>query len=105
MLAASEAGRMATADEDHEHGWTGPLEVPLLDHVADPQLLRRDQLLQATALGVTAATGEAFFRLLARHLARTLQCACAVVGLLLPENARRVRTLAFFADHELRPNI
>src|SRR5262245_12259744 len=96
---------MSTADQDRQPQWPWPLEVPLLDHVADPQSLRRDQLLQATAIGVTAATGESFFRLLARHLAHTLQCACAVVGLLLPGEAKRVRTLAFFADHELLPNI
>lgn len=76
-----------------------------LDQAADPQLLRRDQLLQATAIGVTSATGAAFFRLLARHLARTLGCDCAVVGVLQPGPGDRVRTLAFFADHDWLPNI
>src|SRR5262245_3247110 len=96
---------MSVGNQDEERASPSALEVPLLDHVTDPLSLRRDQLLQATAIGVTAATGESFFRLLARHLAHTLQCACAVVGVLLPENPRRVRTLAFYADHQLAPNI
>ena len=33
-----------------------------------------DEVLQATAAGVSAATGEEFFRLLARHLADSLGC-------------------------------
>jgi PAS domain S-box-containing protein len=83
------------------------LEAPAepLDQVADPQMLRRDQLLQATAIGVSSATGEAFFRLLARHLANTLQCDCALVGVLLPRGAERVRSLAFFADRQWLPTI
>jgi PAS domain S-box-containing protein len=76
-----------------------------LDRAADPHLLRRGQLLQATAIGVTSATGAAFFRLLARHLAHTLACDCAVVGVLPPGQADRVRTLAFFADHNWLGNI
>jgi len=76
-----------------------------LDQAADPHLLRRDQLLQATAIGVTSATGAAFFRLLARHLAHTLGCDCAVVGVLPPGQGGRVRTLAFFADHDWLSNI
>src|SRR5262245_59386153 len=76
-----------------------------LDYAADPLLLRRDQLLMATAIGVTSATGSTFFRLLARHLANTLQCDCAVVGVLIPGHAQRARTLAFFADHDWLPNI
>ncbi len=76
-----------------------------LDAVADPQLLRRDQLLQATAIGVSSATGAAFFRLLARHLANTLQCDCALVGVLLPGEIGRIRSLAFFADRDWLPTI
>lgn len=84
--------------------WMGePAE--LLDRAADPQLLRRDQLFQATAIGVSSATGAAFFRLLSRHLANTLQCDCAVVGVFVAGRNDRVRTLAFFADHDWSPNI
>ncbi|HZN34658.1 MAG TPA: hypothetical protein VFB80_12610, partial [Pirellulaceae bacterium] len=106
-VAQLEAAALVDRAPPNESPSDSPNEslVELLDRAADPQLLRRDQLLQALALGVSSATGEAFFRLLARHLAHTLQCDCAVVGLLQSDRADRVRTLAFFADHDWLPNI
>jgi len=83
----------------------GPHADERLDYVTDAPMLRRDQLLLATAIGVSSATGAAFFRLLARHLANTLNCDCAVVGVLLPGAERRIRSLAFFADRDWLPTI
>lgn len=103
QLEAAALVDRAPPEAAHDAWFGAPAE--LLDRAADPQLLRRDQLLQATAIGVSSATGAAFFRLLARHLANTLQCDCAVVGVLVPQRSDRVRTLAFFADHDWLNNI
>ena len=75
-----------------------------LDARAAARQQRYEQLLQATALGVTSATGAAFFRLLVRHLAQTLGCHCATVAVLIPGGPPRARTLAFFFDDDWLPN-
>jgi len=90
--APPEAGDAATVMADWQDGR------------AEGRRQRYQQLLQATALGVTSATGAAFFRLLARHLAQTLGCACATVAVVAPGGLTRARTLALYADEDWLPN-
>ncbi len=66
---------------------------------------RPEQVLQAAAVGVNAATGEEFFRLLARHLADSLGCEYAEVGVLASPGAQRIRTLALVSHGEVVPNL
>jgi two-component system sensor kinase FixL len=68
-------------------------------------LLSSDQVLQATAVGVSAATGDQFFRLLAQHLAESLDCEYAEVGVITSPEARRIRTLALVSHGEVIPNL
>ena len=74
-----------------------------LPHGGPPWALRPEHVLQATAVGVNAATGDEFFRLLARHLADSLDCEYAEVGVLA--GAQRIRTLALVSHGEVVPNL
>ena len=64
-----------------------------------------DDVLQATAAGVSAATGEEFFRLLARHLAHSLDCEYSEVGIVTSGQYDRVRTLALVSHGEVIGNV
>ena len=55
---------------------------------------RQERLLAETAQGVTAATGETFFRSLVAHLARALDADMAFVGEIDPARGTHVRTVA-----------
>src|SRR5215467_12081671 len=59
---------------------------------------------QAIAEGVSAATGEAFFRSLMQYLARTLAADYVFVGAVSPEHTNMIRTVAVYADGQLAPN-
>lgn len=56
------------------------------------------------AKGVSAATGEMFFRSLVEHLARVLQAAHAFIGELMENNLERVRTIAVYAHGNIVDN-
>ncbi len=58
---------------------------------------RDEELILEAARGVSAETGEAFFRRLVEHLARATGAERAYVGELL-EGGRRMRTVARYAD-------
>ena len=64
-----------------------------------------DQVLMSTAIGVTSATGGEFFRLLAQHLAHSLDCEYSEVGVVMGPRPTRIRTLALVADGKLLENI
>jgi PAS domain S-box-containing protein len=89
------------------------LEQELASQRAAQVLLRREsslaprpeRVLEGTAVGVNAATGEEFFRLLARHLADSLGCEYAEVGVLADPGAQRIRTLALVSHGEVVPNL
>jgi len=56
-------------------------------------------------IGVSTATGEDFFRAIIGHLSSMLQAdACGVVTL-LPDDTDVVKSLAYFVDGEIAPNI
>src|SRR5215510_335508 len=55
-----------------------------------------DDRLRNIAAGVSAATGEAFFRLLTQHLCLALKTDFACVGELQGTNLDTVRTIAMF---------
>jgi hypothetical protein len=55
-----------------------------------------DDLLRHIAAGVSAETGEAFFRLLAEQLCLSLQTDFACIGELHPNNQRTIQTIAMF---------
>jgi PAS domain S-box-containing protein len=56
-----------------------------------------DELLRNIAEGVSVATGEAFFRLLAQHLCVALKTDFACIGELHNKNQKTIRTVAVFA--------
>ena len=56
-------------------------------------------ILQEIVEGTAAATGEEFFDLLVKHLARALNTKCAWVTEWLPD-ARRLRALSFWVDND-----
>ena len=56
------------------------------------------------ARGVSAATGEMFFRRLVEHLSKALAADIAFVGELLPGRSDRVRSVAVFCDGSPAPN-
>ncbi len=56
-----------------------------------------EHLVFETAKGVSGQTGEAFFRLLVRHLATALEADFVFVGVLQP-GGERIRTLAAYGD-------
>jgi PAS domain S-box-containing protein len=58
----------------------------------------------AIAEGVSAATGEAFFRSLMQYLARTLAVDYVFVGAMSLEHNTMIRTVAVYADGQLAPN-
>ena len=64
-----------------------------------------DQVLQATAAGMSAATGEEFFRLLVCHLADSLGCEYAEVGVVASAEVERIRTLALVSHGQVIPNL
>lgn len=64
-----------------------------------------DDVLQATAAGVSAATGEEFFRQLARHLAHSLDCEYSEVGIVTSGQYDRIRTLALVSHGEVIGNV
>jgi len=65
---------------------------------------RLEHAIRQVAEAVSADTGDAFFQALTQALADTLGFAHAMVGELADAGARRIRTLAFRADGELRPS-
>jgi two-component system, LuxR family, sensor kinase FixL len=67
--------------------------------------LRRDDVLTATAVGVSAATGQEFYQLLALHLADSLGCEYAEVGITSPAKTNHIRTLALVSHGQLLDNI
>lgn len=70
-----------------------------------PLPLRRDDVLSATAVGVSAATGQEFYQLLALHLADSLGCEYSEVGILPSDRPNHVRTLALVSHGKLLDNI
>ena len=66
---------------------------------------KAEEAVRNIAEGVSAATGEAFFRQLVRYLARTLDADYAFVGELTGEKGDRVRTIAMCAHGEIVDNI
>lgn len=56
------------------------------------------------AKGVSATTGEMFFRSLVEHLAKTLEADYAFVGELTGRNLERVRTIAVWAEGKIADN-
>jgi two-component system sensor kinase FixL len=70
-----------------------------------PLPLRRDDVLKATAVGVSAATGQEFYQLLALHLADSLGCEYSEVGIAPPDRPNHVRTLALVSHGKLLDNI
>jgi PAS domain S-box-containing protein len=65
---------------------------------------RAEQALRSVVIGTAAATGEAFFRTLAQHLAGALGVRYAVVGELLAAPAERIGTLAVWAGDGFAAN-
>jgi len=65
---------------------------------------RVETAVRAIAEGVSAATGEAFFRSLMQYLVKTLAADYAFVGEMSPEHANMIRTVAFYADGQIAPN-
>ncbi|TFG48053.1 MAG: PAS domain S-box protein, partial [Candidatus Brocadiia bacterium] len=66
---------------------------------------RWEQILRNIAEGVSAATGEEFFRLLTQYLAKTLGTAYAFVGEISGDSKDHIRTLAVYANGEIVENI
>jgi PAS domain S-box-containing protein len=66
---------------------------------------RLEDALHDTARGVSAATGETFFRSLVLYLSRALQADYAFVAELSPSNPAHVRTTAVCVDGEIAPDI
>ena len=65
---------------------------------------RVETAVRAIAEGVSAATGEAFFRSLMQYLAKTLAADYAFVGEMSPEHDNMIRTVAVYADGQIAPN-
>jgi len=65
---------------------------------------RTETAVRAIAEGVSAATGEAFFRSLMQYLAKTLAADFAFVGEMSPEHDNMIRTVAVYADGQIAPN-
>ena len=65
---------------------------------------RVETAVRAIAEGVSAATGEAFFRSLMQYLAKTLVADYAFVGEMSPEHDNMIRTVAVYADGQIAPN-
>jgi PAS domain S-box-containing protein len=65
---------------------------------------RVETAVRVIAEGVSAATGEAFFRSLMQYLAKTLAADYAFVGEMSPEHDNMIRTVAVSADGQIAPN-
>jgi PAS domain S-box-containing protein len=65
---------------------------------------RADDTMLAIAKGVSASTGDSFFRALVTQLASSLRADYALVGEVVGEDAERVRTLAVCANGEIGEN-
>lgn len=64
-----------------------------------------EEVLRNTAQGVSAATGDTFFRSLVKYLAQVLEADCAFIGELASEKDEpTVRTIAVYADDEIGEN-
>ncbi len=68
-------------------------------------LRRTEEALRNLVAGTAAVTGAAFFPALVRHLAAALQVRYALVTEIPDANRRRLRTLSFWGDGALLPNI
>ncbi len=112
------AGRFGPSDQEYIHrdGHRVPVRIHGLalerdgdtyvwSSVEDLSRQRRgEDLLRTILAAVSAATGAEFFASLVTHLARSLGTAYAFVGVLRRDRPGTVRTLAFYANGELRPN-
>ncbi|HEY9599327.1 MAG TPA: adenylate/guanylate cyclase domain-containing protein, partial [Cyanophyceae cyanobacterium] len=65
---------------------------------------KAEEILRNIALGVSAATGEAFFHLLVQYLAKTLDVEYAFVGELVRSEPQRIRTVAVCAYGQMLEN-
>ncbi|MGE5446252.1 MAG: PAS domain S-box protein, partial [Ignavibacteriales bacterium] len=66
---------------------------------------RAEDMLLNIAKGVSAATGETFFRSLVEHLAKVLEADYAFIGELMKDNIERVKTIAVFANGKIVDNV
>jgi PAS domain S-box-containing protein len=84
----------------------GPLpDGNILATVRDMSERKRSHaLLQNIARGVSSVVGETFFRSLVGSLSKELSADYCFIGEVLPEDATRVRTLAFCANGAEAPN-
>jgi GAF domain-containing protein len=76
----------------------------MTDHCTLTEDKRVETAVRAIAEGVSAATGEAFFRSLMQYLAKTLAADYAFVGEMSPEHDNMIRTVAVYADGQIAPN-
>src|SRR5262245_32135642 len=76
----------------------------MTDHSILTKHKRVETAVRAIAEGVSAATGEAFFRSLMQYLAKTLAADYAFVGEMSPEHDNMIRTVAVYADGQIAPN-
>jgi formate hydrogenlyase transcriptional activator len=65
---------------------------------------RTEESLLTIAKGVSAATGEMFFRSLVEHLARALEADYAFIAELMENNPDRVNTIVVYARGEIVNN-
>ncbi len=66
---------------------------------------RAERILRNIAVGVSAATGEAFFKSLALYLAEMLQVDYALIGELVEGNESQIQTRAIAAHGKIQDNI
>ncbi len=66
---------------------------------------RSEEAIKNIAAGVSAETGEAFFRHLVEHLAKTFDAEHAFIGMLDKNNAETINTLAVYAHGHIVDNI
>ncbi|HEB82430.1 MAG TPA: EAL domain-containing protein [Gammaproteobacteria bacterium] len=55
-------------------------------------------------MGVSAATGENFFRAIIEHMADVLQADCCAIVTLLPDKPDKLKTLVLYQDGEILPD-
>lgn len=65
---------------------------------------RSEEALLSIAKGVSAETGEAFFRLMVENLAKALEADCAFIAEMVEGGVERVRTIAVCTDGEIIGN-
>ena len=63
-----------------------------------------ERIMHAIVKGTAATLGEEFFRTLVMELASALQVHCSFIGELVPDNPRRIRTIAVCLDGKLVDN-